>query len=373
MTSIIKSVAAPAVDATEELIQAFADRVRAALSDLPDKDVAELTEGLEESLAEQAADSASGSALPHEGDPTAYASELREAAGLPAAQMKSGKSKSTITAVELIRTKIRESTAAAAEWIRPKPIVGPIFQLAVSLQPLWWVLRVFVAFWVWQMVTNYGYVYALLPYDPFVWIVLLVAIFVSVQWGRGKWLPWQWLAEMRSVVSLALFVGFLAFVPHSVASAYWEFRSHVYAEAEIAAEDTVRGGVSPEAGMVSDGQPVENIFAFDAQGKPLTDVQLFDQAGRPLVTVTAPRETRYLNTFLNGDASKPLTLVPRPIGSGVNVWNVFPLRSMPGDQVDYSVNPNGELDILAAKPTASPKIVVYPLVPLEKQTKQGDS
>ena len=56
----------------------FAAKVREALSDLPPDELDELTDGLEADLAERAEES--GLEL---GDPSAYAEELRAAAGYP--------------------------------------------------------------------------------------------------------------------------------------------------------------------------------------------------------------------------------------------------------------------------------------------------
>jgi hypothetical protein len=375
MTTTTQS--SPAADVTEEAIQAFADRVRAALRDLPEGDVVELTEGLEASLAEQAADSSPGSALPHDGDAVAYAAELRDAAGLPAAGAVTGKTSVVSGAVDVVRTRVRERAAAAAEWVRTKPLLGPLFQIAVTLQPVWWVLRVFVAYWLLQGFTQ-GHIYSPVPYisEWLIWFVLLTAVVVSVQWGRGKWLPWRWLADIRSLASLYLFVFALSMVPSVGSNLYDGAYMAGYAQGEDDAiaysantGDAGYAGDTGATGMVSDGEPVENIFAFDAQGKPLTEVQLFDQAGRPLVTVQVPNETRYLNTFPTGDRAAPLTLVPRPIGSGMNAWNIFPLQRLPEGELDYSKDPTGVFDIAKAEPTSPPKITVYPLVPLDGQAK----
>ena len=65
-------------------VHEYVERVRAALADLPPEDLDELTGGLEADLREQAGELPPGTDLAAAfGAPTAYAAELRAAAGLP--------------------------------------------------------------------------------------------------------------------------------------------------------------------------------------------------------------------------------------------------------------------------------------------------
>ena len=64
---------------TDKNFDAFAKAVRAELSDLPKREIQELTEGLEADLAERFAEEGPGFEI---GSAAEYASELREAAGI---------------------------------------------------------------------------------------------------------------------------------------------------------------------------------------------------------------------------------------------------------------------------------------------------
>ncbi|QIK63074.1 hypothetical protein G7068_07585 [Leucobacter viscericola] len=352
MTSFTKNSAA--ANLTEEMIDAFAARVRLALGDLPKGDVVDLTEGLETSLAEQAADLGPGATLPHEGDAVAYANELREAAGLPAggADLTAEKRPGLFS---VVAERLREMRSELSDRIRANPVSSAIFDFFVALQPVWWVLRAWVACLVFSAVFMSGTLtyYYPIPEGVKAWLMLLVASVVSVQWGRGKWMPWRWMRVVRSLGSAFLFVVVLLAAPTVVPQ--WGTSSYVADTPENA------------PGMWVNGSLVNNIFAYDANGKPLSEVQLFDQDGRAIVTVGDPEAGTEAGQWVPASVGASW-LMPRTTIEGKIAWNVFPLRTVPDAEIDYSEDPIGVVDQTKAMPQSPPSIQVYPLAPLKDQS-----
>ncbi|MFC5929042.1 PepSY domain-containing protein [Cryobacterium melibiosiphilum] len=295
-------------------IRDFAAAVRGQLNDLPADDVDDLTDGLEADLTEQAADAADSS--PELGDPVAYAAELRAAADLPPrAEPGAGVKRESL--VRRVGTRARSSRADAARSIRQSPAGAQLLDFLLVLRPLWWVLRG----WAVYVVANifFGGSFEVLPADPIRGIALLAFVTLSVQWGRGRWLPWHWLLGFRTLVSVCavLALPWLLFI----------------AAHEITAQNNVNASydsyVTP--GLVQNGEQVTNIFAYDAEGQPLPDVQLFDQDGQPLGVVEDPANTPYLSQY--DSAGTEHILVPSLLVPGGSGWNVYPLGQVASQDV----------------------------------------
>jgi hypothetical protein len=69
-------------------------------------------------------------------------------------------------------------------------------------------------------------------------------------------------------------------------------------------------------GVSLDGEPVRNIYPYDAQGHALTGVQLFDSSGHPLTLTNDP--------YREGTGWGDFLLVPWLNGK-TEQYNVFPL------------------------------------------------
>ena len=166
-----------------ERIHGFAEAVRAQLADLPADEVDDLVEGLVGDLSDQAADHGGQIEL---GDPAAYAQELRDAAGLP--------ERGPITTA---RTPWHERLAGSAGRlvgrIRASRTGAEILAVLTALRPLWWLARGFGMFAVVSVLLGYGIWTMLTQGWPgtrlLAWILLLLLTVLSVQWGRGRWLP----------------------------------------------------------------------------------------------------------------------------------------------------------------------------------------
>jgi hypothetical protein len=181
-----------------------------------------------------------------------------------------------------------------------------------------------------------------LPTTSLGWLILAALVVISVQWGRGKWLPWRWSRVGLTVVSVFTVLA-LPFVLGYVGS-------------QLAQPDYDNDAYVSD-GLQLDGGQVTNIFAYGPDGNPISDVQLFDQNGRPLAASSSSNATQWV--WDNATATETV-LVPSagaPSGSG---WNVYPLKSVSSD----AVNPETGLLTSWAKPAAvdAPFRSVQPLL-----------
>ncbi len=305
--TVTTSPTAPVPD-IDERITAFAAAVRAELADLSSDEADDLTDGLEADLAEQAADSGEEFALP---EPAAYAAELRAAAGLPER-----------TAAAAARPQLRERWAAwrsrTAAAVRSSRGGAWVLDTLLALRPVWWVLRGWVIFTLvspmFAPLTGYADFYGM-PSSFGGWLLLIALMILSVQWGRGFWSRAPWLRVVRAIVNTvtAIALPFLLVLALNYAA-----NRVVYTEEPA----------SWHPGLVSDGERVRNIFAYDAEGNPLTGVQLFDQDGRPLTTVGDRQDpdAPWDQFFFGGHGPMP---VPWTAPGRAPLWNVFPLDEVP--------------------------------------------
>ncbi|MEV7692983.1 hypothetical protein AB0N73_06590 [Microbacterium sp. NPDC089189] len=324
-------------------IAAFARAVRTHLDDLPADEVDDLLDGLEADLAEQASDSGAEFTLP---DAAAYATELRTAAGLP------DRAEGPAPRVPL-RERAERLRADAARRIRSSRTGDAVLDLLVSLRPLWWVVRGVALYVTLTLLTVplLGRV-DIVPGDALAWAVLFGSLVLSVQWGRGMWLPTRWLRVVRvgvnavtSVVAVIMLLAAPTVLPQIFAPQ--AAMSYEYID-------------NSQPGLVLDGQRVRNVFAYDAEGRPLTDVQLFTEQGEPLTTIgTGGTSENWLWDQYFAGGGGP---VPSPVaGTGTAaLWNVFPLRETL-DADEYG-NPAVDSATTPAPPRASVPAIV-PLVP----------
>ncbi len=159
---------------TPEIVE-FAQGVRAALADLPAEEVDDLTEGLEADLAEAYAEDLQRE-LP---DPAAYATELRAAAGLP--QRVKGPRSGVFAGLSAGWKDTRADLKVA---IRRNPVLASAADFLVSLRPVWWITRAWLAAWLVAAFFGNERGYGMAGTW---WLVFAAFVVVSVQWGRGRW------------------------------------------------------------------------------------------------------------------------------------------------------------------------------------------
>lgn len=310
---------------TTPAVRAFAAQVRAGLDDLPADEVEELTDGLEADLLEQAEDAGEDVGL---GDPLAYADELRAAAGLPP-RGRRAKARTRVLA------RLRTAGTDVVRLVRANPVGSRCLDFALAVRPVWWVARGWALFECVALPVGGG-IRMPVGGGAAAWLALAACIVLSVQWGRGRWLPWRGVVALKVLVSAATLIVLPVLVVAVLSSG-----------PEYQADD---GGDRP-TGMTLDGRQITNIFPYDGAGRQLRDVQLFDQDGRPLTTVG---EVSPPVTYVMTQTGDGVALVPSSRASGTTGWNVFPL-----DRV--AVPEDGEPDPATRVPVTPPFAQPRPL------------
>lgn len=280
----------------EQQASEFAEAVRERLADLPESELDELLDGLPADLAERLAD---GGEL---GDPAQYADELRQAAGLPARgelpKVKKGVGES------FRETRIELTRRAHAFW-GATPARRGVRDFVLALRPLWWVARGLVLGWF------LGWWFGLpAPLGP---ILSAALVLVSVQWGRGKWAPKKWLVVLRrvaSVLAAVLLLPGIGLAWNSIATP-----NYVYVDQPWG------------YGLFANGEPINNVFAFDCAGQPLDGVQLFDQNGRPITTLDGELGSGAEPQMgWDEETQQPIRYERNGFAGFAGTWNVFPLQ-----------------------------------------------
>jgi hypothetical protein len=315
----------------------FIVAVRGRLTDLPVEEQQDLTEGLEADLAELVAERGT-EAL---GDPAAYAAELRAAAGL-----------SPVAGPNVTRQPVGllvhgALDATRATWDRL--VAGIPFDLAgflTAVRPIWWVFRAWVAVELGLLVTGNSYWgLSVVPDSSVVGaLVTLVAMVLSVQLGRGRlWPGERWRASAGMRVLLLGLNGFAL-----VATPY------VFGSIQLGYNRAVEQAYGPVAspgadGLNFQGNPVRNIYPYDAAGHPLVGIQLVDDSGRRLNLTNDP--------YGEGTGWGDFKLIPW-LNGRTELLSVFPLAEQ---KIDQSVE----------EPSGDPALQVPPFATLPPVTLSG--
>jgi hypothetical protein len=337
-----------ATDTRPEVV-AFLARVRQQLGDLDDEQRDELLDGLEADLSEQLA---AGDRLP---DATAYAVELRAAAGLPA----TGRHGQRFLSRTHRPPRIADWPGLArAEWMaltERSAATRQVWALLEAVRPAWWVLRAWIAVTlVDQLAGPWEYVSLWPTLGPsLVGPLLLVgAVVLSVLVGQGK--LWPGSGPDRTTLARMVLLGlntFAVVVPLSFTGDGSQWEPYV-------------GGTGYSAGfhdanhrpvLRNGADVVRNVYAYDAEGQPLQGVQLFDQQGRPIAV--APQSSM-------GEGAERQVTCPWFNGT-TPLFNVFPLPQRTqrsgtcvGDVDPARVGPQGfhEAPLASVPPATLPAV-----------------
>jgi hypothetical protein len=297
-------------------VETFANAVRGELFDLDAESIDDLTDGLEADLADKLAD---GEAL---GDPAAYAAELRAAAGVaPVARRR-------------VVHNARANLAGLHSRIAPF-MSNPVVAYFASLRPVWWLARGVLL----SALLNTHRQWSAVPNDPVQLLLLVVLMVASVQWGRGRWLPWKWSRPtliVASVIAL-LMAPVVAGITQSQLREWW-----TPDEAYIVTD-----------GLVLNGSPVTNVFAYGPDGELLVDVRLYDQSGNPLSIVPDGYESP---VYWDNDGDGKVQ-VPSESVAGSSGWNVYPLNTVPYGLIDPDTG---------AVPSTTPRTPPPPFASLQR-------
>ena len=244
----------------------YVDEVRSHLADLPEEAQDDLTDGLAADLTELV-EERGVEALPR---PEAYAAELRAAAGLAAATGRVRHERA------LPRAAMDAFDAAHAHWDKLlDALPGDLRGFLTAVQPVWWVVRAWVA---WMVAQDARGTYVAIGDGP--WLVVLgVLLIVSIQIGRRSWgfdrlLRASVLARF-ALVGLNIFaVTMLPGAVDRTASQVAENRAWMYVDHSTPAYD---GGAITYQGRQSCA-----LLVFNADGKRLHGIKVKDQSGRVL-------------------------------------------------------------------------------------------
>lgn len=349
MNGMAGSATAPAT------VAEYAARVREHLAGMPADQVDDLTDGLEADLADALADEAApdgsrGDLVAVFGPPEVYARELRVAAGLPEPERAPARV-GVRGRLRGMRDDARHAVLRATAGMRAQPWWPGVRDFGVAVRPLWWFLRGWVGYQVVLQViggryANGGGRGGWVPSDLFTWLVLAALVVLSVQWGRGLWLPrsTRWLPAAATAVGVVLLLPAAAWASNGAVR--WE-TEYVYDENGAVVE------YPHEDGVWVDGMQVSNLFVYDADGEPLSDVQVYDDRGRAVRTTTDDGWSSWSLPGVNED----WTFVPAEDEDGRTRWNVYPLLGAPYDEFDWEefTGDRPPAEVLTTEPRVPPR------------------
>ncbi|MET7400848.1 hypothetical protein ABZS66_45950 [Dactylosporangium sp. NPDC005572] len=234
-------------------IDYYLERVSAALADLPAEVRDDLLEDLPAHFAEVLAEQG-GSLVDRLGPPAAYAAELRAAAGLEPVTGAAARGGPLDRLAPLV-TRVGRWLSVADRRVGQLIGYPRAWDFLVLLRPAWWIARA-------VCVVVLIFAADIIPTDrlddPIGWLVLAVAIVISVRMGAigrpriPRWLGWVGTA--------------MAVVGALVVLADWSGVS--------------RGYSGPD--YYDRWSYVTDVFPVDSSGRPLRDVSLYDQDGNPI-------------------------------------------------------------------------------------------
>lgn len=314
----------------------YAAQVRAALEGLDREVIDDLTDGLEADLTETVLDElwVEGSATPKSaltsldeqalierfGPPAEYAAELAAAAEVEIPQPTTAKRPALRERLAQSRGRVRAGMTAFVErhgWAREG------FAMLRAMRPVWWAVRgwglyVIVISQVLRVFDPTQWV----PRNPVNWIICLVAVGLSVQYGRKKFWQGKWGRRGGRLASVASVIAVLIAISSILTYLQWRMNPGTYASSD--ADAAYWAGMEARSdGVFVNGESATNLFVYDAQGQPVEDARIVDQKGRWVVLANPEDGTRWnyvepeylywsdeaVPTFF-GDPSQPPNVFP---------------------------------------------------------------
>ncbi|SDD22365.1 HAAS signaling domain-containing protein [Glycomyces harbinensis] len=237
----------------------YESAVRRHLADLPAPVREDLLADLETHLTEVAADLEPGATLAERlGSPEAYASELREAAEIDAAQGNAPAREKVTAALARVGGLADRYTVSAG--------AGPFLEFWKSLRPAWWVLRGLAGAGVVAVYVGNSLLGAyLFSAVTLFWLAVLslVLIWCSVRLGTRS-------TAWRPAGRWALNLGGLALL--------WVAAASALGSTYIGYDYVDDGAFVDEYGYYGP----EDVYPYSADGELLTGVYLLDEYGNPL-------------------------------------------------------------------------------------------
>lgn len=144
----------------------------------------------------------------------------------------------------------------------------------MTLRPVWWALRGLVIAALVVIPAGLGprtmAGYGGLPAQVFTWGLIRAIILVSVQWGRGRWLPRNGLRHIRTLASILAVLAF----PVVFSPVLFGFAT--------AAMYPQTPSIPPRPGLRLDGEQVGNLFVYDKDGNLIHGAQIYTDRGTPV-------------------------------------------------------------------------------------------
>ena len=355
-------------------VRGYAQAVRIHLADLGPDVVEDLAGGLESDLAEAVADRLPAATDGDDvvldltrvfGHPSQYATELRTAAGLPLAVASRRRPGRVRAALRARGARLVQSWRRAWEPLTSTPGWQALREALDELTPVWWVARGWLLGSFVSGLFGSNGEFLVVPSDGAGVFWVVVGVVLSVQWGRGRWMPWRW---MPRFVVLASVVALVTALPMSLSTQerIEQGDGNLWSQGYNAGlRDAEAGGVrqgSPVAwgdvsspsgmdGVWVDGMQVSNIFAYDANGDPLRGVQLFDDRGRPVRTVAPDQEWQ---PWAVPDVDGQWFFRPSVATDGRLRWNVFPLQALAETDLEVDESTGEPRAAVGARPQQMP-------------------
>lgn len=295
-----------------EQASAFAAQVRASLNYIAPEELDDLLDGLGAEIEERLAD---GGEL---GDPAQYAEELRQAAGL---QPRPEGSEAVPEPRRSPRETLADIRTRATGWLGDTPARRGLRDFLVTLRPVWWILRGIVLAAFVLFLLGYPLFGSFTVSLPALLLTLGFAV-VSVQWGRGRWLPRTWLRRARTVASVLAIALLLPF-------GVW-FMGAMPAGAVLMGTTNVVEVDNSAPGLTHNGRLIQNVFAYDCEGKLLDAVRLYDQEGNAISTNSWGNNPP--EDFWDETLGENLYYYSNALAGPSETWYVFPLELARYDQ-----------------------------------------
>jgi hypothetical protein len=262
-------------------VERFVAAVRLHFTDLDPEEREELLGGLEADISDLVAERGPGAL----GDPDAYATELRAAAGLPPAAAPHRRPGPLGIRVEAWLDGARARWDAVATGLPGDP-----WELVRSLRPVWWVARAWVALQAVDLLFGSGsYNLGLSPVPSLLgWglPLLVVAIIGSVQMGRGRcWPARPGRGVAARVLLLVLNTCALALVPVTMTSVLTPAKVAAWGMDDLpAAEPSDRPAV-----ITYQGRQVCALRVVDKDGRRVEGLRVLDATSRVLLPMNNRR------------------------------------------------------------------------------------
>lgn len=334
---------------TSPAVAQYAAAVRGHLAGLDAELLDDLTDGLEADLADSLADGNDGPArltaltlpdvIAQFGLPAAYADELCDAAG--------------VVPVAPPAPPRRTLRAALGDWLAGLttryPQIAKIGAFFVTLRPVWWVMRAWVAYQVVTFVANSQADHPFVPRSFLTWLVLFAFIVGSVQAGRNsppKRGGLRHLLRILNVFAVVAFLPVLLTVNQSPPAGYHS--------------ETL---IQPMPGVTVNGQSATNLFVYGPDGAPIDGAQIVDQDGNPVVLGMPDRPDMAWDQWdgipLWFDVPLAATNLNNPQGLNVYPYRFVPFEALTNNRSDET----GAVDPTLALEPRWPAPNLFPIAP----------